>query len=485
MPQSTKNKFKWKQQNVDFSRIPQTPTGLFELFLDDDVIELLVQNSMSYAGLRGNHQFQTTPEEMRVFLAILLISGYSRVPRRRLYWSNDEDVQNDAIQSAMTRDRFDEFMRYIHVSDNVDLDPDDKMAKVRPLLSILNDRFLCYFPKQQNLSIDESMIPYYGRHGAKQFIRGKPIRFGFKIWALTTPLGYVVQFEPYQGKRGQQASNQKDLGMGGAVVTDLLSELQKEDAYHVTFDNLFTSLKLVDKLSSLGVACTGTIRANRVENCPLKALNVMKKTARGTYDHAYDANKELIVVRWNDNSIVSVASNKYGIQPLQHAARWSRKDGERVRVEQPFLIHHYNQTMGGVDRLDQNVDKYRIGIRSKKWWWAIFAYCIDVCVQQAWHLYRGTTGAREQPLDLLGVRRAIVQVYLARGRRNVSPGRPRGRPASLSKRCPDDVRLDRIDHMITTNNTQRRCVFCGMKTKRACAKCNVALHDRCFRPFHI
>ena len=55
--------------------------------------------------------------------------------------------------------------------------------------------------------IDESMIPYFGRHGAKQFISGKPIRFGYKMWALTTPSGYLSQIEPYQGARGRQKSH--------------------------------------------------------------------------------------------------------------------------------------------------------------------------------------------------------------------------------------------------------------------------------------
>ena len=39
--------------------------------------------------------------------------------------------------------------------------------------------------------IDELMIPYFGRNRAKQFVSGKPIRFGHKIWALTTPSGYL------------------------------------------------------------------------------------------------------------------------------------------------------------------------------------------------------------------------------------------------------------------------------------------------------
>ncbi|KAK7480837.1 hypothetical protein BaRGS_00027923 [Batillaria attramentaria] len=58
---------------------------------------------------------------------------------------------------------------YLHVSDNTHLDPEDKMSKMRPLLSMISERCLNYFIKKQNMSIDESLIPYYGRHGARQF----------------------------------------------------------------------------------------------------------------------------------------------------------------------------------------------------------------------------------------------------------------------------------------------------------------------------
>jgi len=34
---------------------------------------------------------------------------------------------------------------------------------------------------------------YYGRHGAKWCIHGKPIEFGYKMWVLATRLPYAVQ----------------------------------------------------------------------------------------------------------------------------------------------------------------------------------------------------------------------------------------------------------------------------------------------------
>ena len=92
------------------------------------------------------------------------------------------------------------------------------------------------------------------------------------MWSLTTPLGYLLQTEPYQGARGWQ-TEVPGLGMGGSIVVDLISELQQEDrAFHLTFDNIFTSLKLADYFNKKNIGCTGTIHANRIKDCLLKSV---------------------------------------------------------------------------------------------------------------------------------------------------------------------------------------------------------------------
>jgi len=82
----------------------------------------------------------------------------------------------------------------------------------------------------------KSMVPYYGRHSAKQFVRGKPIRFGFKAWSLNTPLGYCVQMDPYQG----DGITDTQLGLGGSVVVKLINALPS-DNYALYFDNLYST----------------------------------------------------------------------------------------------------------------------------------------------------------------------------------------------------------------------------------------------------
>ena len=171
-----KERFPWKNTHADLMNLPSSPVELFECFFDREILETFAEYSKTYAWSKGNMTFSTTPEELQTFLANLLLSGYGPVPRRRMYWSSGEDVGKDCVQSAMSRNRFEEMLRCLHVSDNAHLDVGDKMSKVRPLLSHMNEKFLTYFRavQSQNLSIDDSMVPYSGGTAANNSYEANP-----------------------------------------------------------------------------------------------------------------------------------------------------------------------------------------------------------------------------------------------------------------------------------------------------------------------
>lgn len=196
-----------------------TPTCLFEYFFDDEIVKFIVDMSLIYAHQKLKPNLEITSDDFRAFLAILLLSGYVPLPRRRMYWEQSSDVQNEAVTGAMSLNRFEEILRYLHLADNTQLDPTDKMAKVRPLFDHLNKKYAEYWPAEEDLDVDESMVPYYGHHSSKQFIRGKPIRFGFKLWCLNARLGYLVQFDPYQGA---SASYDSTLGRLSLIIANSL-----------------------------------------------------------------------------------------------------------------------------------------------------------------------------------------------------------------------------------------------------------------------
>lgn len=114
----------------------------------------------------------------------------------------------------------------------------------------------------------------------KQFIRGKPIRYGYKLWVGTTSCGYIMWFEPYQSSGTIINRSYSELGLGANVVltyTDKLLEFGMGDNFHLFIDNFFTGLPLVDELSKRNIRVTGTIREHRLGKCLLPDNKSLKK----------------------------------------------------------------------------------------------------------------------------------------------------------------------------------------------------------------
>ena len=203
----------------------------------------------------------------------------------------------------LPRNRFEEIIRYSHLTDNAKLTPGDKLAKVRPFFNLMNQRFLNEFQFDEQLCVDGSMIPYFGKHSTKQYIKGKPIKFGYKVSCLSTNNDFFIQCDRYSGKGDYNPK----LGLGGSVVTKLTRRLPIDFKFNVTFDNLFTSLNLLKMLAENEIGGTGTIRANRTGKCPIKDNKAIGKESHGTYDFRYDSVNKILVVKWNDNSVVTLA----------------------------------------------------------------------------------------------------------------------------------------------------------------------------------
>ena len=94
-----------------------------------------------------------------------------------------------------------------------------------PLYDALNSKIQSFGILHSQLSIDESMVPYFGKHSCK---RGKPIRFGYKCWTLASATGVPYNVSIYEGKT--EKSNDDPLGT--RVVKSVL-EVCKEPKKHV------------------------------------------------------------------------------------------------------------------------------------------------------------------------------------------------------------------------------------------------------------
>ena len=168
-------------------------------------------------------------------------------------------------------------------------------------------------------------------------------------------------------------------------------------------DNFFTSPKLLRYFKSKGIAATGTVPVNRMENAPWKNMKSMQKEKRDSLDVITDISSNITPIRWKDNKVVDRLSTYTGKEPMQHVKRFCHSAKKKVDIEQPNIIREYNKSMRGFDRMDQKIAAYLINLRSKKWWWPLFCFVIDVSVNNAFLLYRmKEVEGGEKKLDALG-----------------------------------------------------------------------------------
>ena len=288
--------------------------------------------------------FTMTVEKVKAFATILLVSGYVGLPKQEMYWERPEDCHNLVVSAMMAKNEFLECKRYLHLADNNALNTSGKFAKVRTLFNAINEQ--CILNYQPNQYVDKSMVPYFGKHEAKQYIHGKPIKFGFKLWVIATPLEYFIRFRPWFYPISPNDSilpeyENIELGLGVSLVVNLVSKLpvMQTSNYHFVMDNYITSLALLRHLSAMEVAATGMVRAHRVENAPLWDMVKMNKGKHGSSDVFTDVSSNITEVCWKDNKVVNAISTFTGKQPIQQVKLYCHREKRRVNIEQPNIIN--------------------------------------------------------------------------------------------------------------------------------------------------
>jgi hypothetical protein len=262
---------------------------------------------------------QWTPlglEEFRSYLSIFMYMGIKKLPSIRNYWArSDPLLQCPIISKIMTRERFEQITRCLHVANapSTSTDPKsptyDKLHKLRWMIDEIRTRFQAMWSPNQQLTVDETMVMYKGMYcPVRQYMPKKPVRFGIKVWAAADALSkYLWNFEVYCGKQGNPYDDISNSDMevqqvmecnednvcagkgeglqGRNIVKSLLRDLQGR-GHIVTTDNFFTSVPLFLDLLDSGIMATGTLRWNR-KYVPREmfAKTITKKQTLGWIDY--------------------------------------------------------------------------------------------------------------------------------------------------------------------------------------------------------
>lgn len=127
---------------------------------------------------------------------------------------------------------------------------------------------------------------------------------------------------------------------------------------------------------------TGTVHTNRVPRCSIhKAEKDLRAHRQRSFDFKTD-DKNITIVRWLDNKIVTVISTFFGVNPVTHVKRLSGSSKAKIYIPRPNNI--YNKGMGDIDLMDMLMELYRVKIRKKRGYLRVISHLLDICIVNAW-----------------------------------------------------------------------------------------------------
>ena len=165
-----------------------------------------------------------TVPEMKVFVGLLIIMGILHLLHLEMHWQNECDlIETPGVSLIISRVRFEQIFRYLHLVDNSQDPGNGKLFKVRHFVDLVTTQFSANYTLHQPVTIDEAMIPFKGRLTFKQYMKNKPTQWGIKVFVLS-----------YTGKNLESTI---DAGLSSRVLLELMTNL---DGHQLYTDNYYT-----------------------------------------------------------------------------------------------------------------------------------------------------------------------------------------------------------------------------------------------------
>ena len=322
---------------------------------------------------------------MRSFIALSFYFGLVKKENLKSYWTTDNIYETPFPKTVMGRDKFFNILAFLHLCNN-----DEYIARgnagYNPCLKLgmfydyVTKRFSEVWSPRQNLSIDEGCIPFKGRIHFRCYNPKKIDKYHIKTFKLVdSSNNYCLKFRLYTGTTTDYEESK--FGKTHDLVFYML-EGYLGDNFIIFMDNFYSSPYLFIELKNSNTGAVGTLRLNR-KGIPDQVKREKLPNKGDKCSMSY--NDEMTVTKVHDRKIVTFLSTVYNAD-LVDTPRVHHETGEPI--QKPLVMTKYNKYMGGVDANDQLLKYSHFSKRTIKWWKKVFFRLLNVCMVNAYILYR-------------------------------------------------------------------------------------------------
>jgi len=343
----------------------KTPLEAWSLFFPLQLLETIVQHTNEEIRRRNDDQHysqETNVDEIKALLGILYLCGMEKqnhtctedlwAPR---YGSN-------FYRAVMQRHRFHYLLaclRFDDKSTRAERRAVHKLAPIKEIWDIFINNCTANYTPSTYCTIDEQLLNFRGRFGAKVYIPNKPDKYGIKIVAMNdVQTSYLISAEPYVG----QVTNLQNGESVPSYYVRKLSESIHHTQRNITCDNWFMSVNLMRTMKNdYDLTVVGTLRKNKREI----PISFTRAASAGTARYAYSEKNTLLSYSPKKNKVVLLLSSFHERGRLDNVAQI------------PEIVTFYNRTKGGTDTFDQMCHAYTTARVTGRWPLRLFFGMLD------------------------------------------------------------------------------------------------------------
>ena len=120
------------------------------------------------------------------------------LPSYKCCWS--QQLRYSPLAEVMSRNRFQLPLENLHFVNNDEIDKNDRLTKIRPIVDIVRDQCIEVEPEEYH-SVDEQIIPPKTKFSSiRQYNPKKPKKWGFKNLVRAGSSGIMYDFFIYEGQ---------------------------------------------------------------------------------------------------------------------------------------------------------------------------------------------------------------------------------------------------------------------------------------------
>ncbi|KAM6901652.1 piggyBac transposable element-derived protein 4 [Lycodopsis pacificus] len=418
-----------------------------------------------------------------VYMGVLKCSGFTD------YWRGGKLYSLPFPRRVMTGKKFLRVSQSLHLSSSVEDAANeqrrgtaafDRLYKIKPLYEEIREACKRNYHPSQEIAINERMVASKACVGLKRYMKNKPVRCGYKLFALADcSSGYTWDFFVYAGRFPGNGGK----GLSYDSVMELVDTKLLGTGYKLFVDRFYTSPTLFRDLLQKRIWACGTIRTNRSGFPKTKVNSLVSDSPRGSV--RWIRKDSLLFVQWRDKKDVFMCSTLHTAHAEDTVQRrvkgadghWASKD-----IPVPPAVKEYNQSMGGVDLSDALIGSYKVLHKTQTWYKTFFYHFMDVAIVNAFLLHTDIAeGKGEVPMHQKAFRESLAKELAEVGSRSTARPGPPPAPSGAHHRPV---------HISGRSTAGRlKCRHCHAKTPVKCSSCDVPLclvpGRDCYHNWHV